>query len=110
MSGKASRDKGARWELAVATWLSAVHWRNARRELERRSDIGDIQNGPRGVHIECKDHARFDLSGWMRQARAAARPDDLVAVVIKRRNQPTHEAFVVMSLADASRLWREAGR
>ena len=111
MSGKASRDRGARWERDIAHHLIFRGWAHAKRELERRKDVGDIADGPRGVVLEAKDRGRYDFAGWLAQARKARRtPDDLAVVVVKRRNFAVSEAFAVLTFDDLCTLMKEAGR
>ncbi len=96
--GRANRRRGADFELEVAHFLQANGYPNARRELERRTDIGDIAGGPDLVHLECKNKKAFDLAAWIDQAQAAASPFDFPAVAVKRRQRPISQAYVVMEL------------
>ena len=65
--GKANRDKGARAERAVGTWLRAHGWPHAERAIatghrsgERvRADHGDITGMP-GIAVQVKDVATLD--------------------------------------------------
>lgn len=98
MTGKASRDKGARFERAIAAQFKHHGYQNAERQLERRRDQGDIQGGPAGIHVECKDHGTLNLSGWLDQAHTAASPDSLPVVIHKRRNKPVADSYVTMTL------------
>lgn len=98
MSGRASRDKGSRWEREVVRLLREIGWIHA----ERRSaglpiDRGDVTGIP--YLIEAKDHARTDLPGWISQAETArARTGhDLAIVIAKRRGHPqADDAYAIV--------------
>ncbi len=114
MTGKASRAKGNKFELDIANLLQHHGWDGARRCLEKRFDIGDIDQGPAGVHIECKNHATFDLAGWTGQvAESLASPNNLAdigLIIVKRRGHAIEGSYAVSSLPHQLRLLKEAGR
>ncbi len=111
VTGAGSRRKGANWELDVANHLAIV-WPDARRELERQYDIGDIKGGPTGLLIECKNQVKIDLAGFMTQAVNAAKlaNADHPLLVIKRRGRPVGRAYAVMPFNHMIQLLKEAGR
>lgn len=112
MTGAASRRKGARFELDVAHYLADNGWPDAHRELERRHDIGDIADGPRGVHIECKNHQRLEIAQWMAQTIKGAITTEAAygLLVVSARRRPIEESWAVMRLDDMCDLLKEAGR
>lgn len=70
--GKASRDKGARGERAVATEYRLQGIECARVPNSGGLDTkGDIVGIP-GVHCEVKSAGRLDIAAWMRQCEAEA--------------------------------------
>ena len=103
MSGKHSRDKGARAELKVAQLLRANGWPRAERNLSQSRDGGvDILNGPEGLALEVKHNAkRVDVPAAMRQAEAAAGPHDIPVVLHRVDREPwraTLEATELLAL------------
>lgn len=110
--GRASRDKGARWERAVTTFLRGhgFPWAE-RRPGGAPVDHGDIW-GVLGAVVECKDVATLSLSAWCDQAAAAAKRSrsPVWVVVAKRARHPDPaDAYAVTSLAVFTDLLRAAG-
>lgn len=112
MSGAGSRRKGATFELDVAHYFADNGWPDAHRELERRHDIGDIANGPAGVHIECKNQKQLNLAAWADQTTSGAIVTEAAygLLVVKRRQKSVGEAYAIMRLEDMCDLLKEAGR
>lgn len=103
-----AKKAGTRFETAVAAYLAAnVDDRIERRTRNGVKDRGDI-SGLRGLFgkrivVECKDVARTDLPGWVREAAVEAGNDDALAgVVVAKRRGTTDpgEQWVHMTLAD----------
>ena len=98
MSGRASRDKGSRWEREVVRLLRSLGWASAeRRQPGAPEDRGDVIGIP--WLIEAKDHASLDLAGWITQAETArARTGHQLAIVIaKRRGHPqADDAYAIV--------------
>lgn len=102
---------GTRMETLVAWHLSEAldDDRIERRAKNGAKDRGDIANvrtalGERVV-IECKDVARTDLAGWVREAETERGNDDAaVAVVVHKRRgkgeKQMGEQYVTMTLDD----------
>jgi hypothetical protein len=68
MSGAMSRNKGARAERAVVTYLRNNGYPDARRYLAGDGrQPGDIDAIP-GISIEVKDQATYKISAWVAQA------------------------------------------
>ena len=83
MTGKASRDRGARAERAVVTYLRGRGFDQARRHhgADGRAP-GDIMGVP-GVCIEVKDRASSAWPSWREQLLAECPPGD-IAVLVRR--------------------------
>ena len=100
MSGKSSRDKGARGELRAAEALRALGI-YAERSGRIGITAGDLTHGLHGLHLEVKYQARPDLWRAMRQAEIDCRgmltPMVLAKVVSKHG---TSEWVVVHRLQD----------
>lgn len=90
MTGRASRRKGSRAELEVASIL-ATHGIHVRRTPNSGGLAwrGDLQ-GLDGYTIEVKRCERLDVPGWLRQAYAAARGGEVPVVVFRRSGEPWH--------------------
>ena len=85
MTGAASRNRGANAERAVAAYMRANGWPNARRCLAgdgaQHTDIDGIP----GVSIEVKDRASSSWPAWRMQAITQAHDGDIVIVVRRVR-------------------------
>jgi hypothetical protein len=73
-----------------------------------RGDIGGVRTA-RGerVVVECKNHSRLDLAGWVTEAHYEAINDNAIAgmVVHKRRGTADPlEQYVTMTLGDLIRI------
>ena len=105
MSGKASRSKGSRAELAVVHALRRAGWRA---ETTRNAMAGkrlgeDIAwDGP--ASIEVKDVTKLDLSGWLRQAQDNAGGKAAVVWHKKRGTADAEGWYVTMTGQDFLRL------
>lgn len=103
---------GAKFETDLVTWLRNQGLDAERLRLSGTLDEGDIYvtDGEDRWLIEAKAEKSYDLSGYMGEvmrerenyaARRAQMPDDIIPVVIvKRRNRPIEDAFVIMSLGE----------
>ena len=101
MSGKSSRRKGSRAELAVVHALRRAGWqaettRNAMAGKRLGEDIA--WDGP--ASIEVKDHAKMDLAGWLRQAQDNAGDRPAVVWHKKRGTADAEGWYVTMSGED----------
>jgi hypothetical protein len=106
----ANKAKGSQYERDVAKYLRANGFPEADRRYGAgvREDKGDIVGVP-GFAIECKNQRTITLSQFLDEAiieakHARAR---FGVAVIKRRNRPTAESYVVMSLDQFAQLIRE---
>lgn len=79
MTGKASRDKGKRGELAVVKMIRDELGITCNRNYKQvaQAQHGDIEQVIGGFLLEIKNCVRLDLPKWWRQARdaAAAHPE-----------------------------------
>lgn len=108
----AQRDKGTRFESAIAHFLQEKGFTYAeRRALSGVKDRGDITGIP-GVVVEAKSVARLDLSGWLDEAeeeRDNARADIGVVWIKRRGHSSPGRAYVLMTGDDLVWLLRSAG-
>lgn len=94
MSGKASRNKGARGERELFKLLSDRLGIIVTRNLSQTRDAGCDSLSVPGFTIECKRVEAGFQSAWMRQAIAAIRPGHEIPVVFYRASrQPWRAAF-----------------
>ena len=102
--GRAERQRGNRAERDVVNELRRAGWqaRTSRADNGTQGGQDIITDAP--VAIEVKDHAKMDLSGWVRQAEE--QQDDKIGVVWhkKRGNSSPMNWYVTMSGAAFIRL------
>jgi hypothetical protein len=91
--GAASRNKGAKAERAVVSYLRSIGQPDVRRYLAGDGrQPGDIDGAvldfdhllerfPGAVCLEIKDRVTYDLPAWLRQCEGEARPDQLPLVL-----------------------------
>lgn len=106
--GKASRDKGARFERSLASKFREYGY-DARRTAQYCGKTGDASDviGLPGIHVEAKHVEQMRLYEWMAQARRDAQAggkNALPAVFHKKNNA---EILVTMTLDDWMNLYRE---
>jgi Holliday junction resolvase len=106
-NGSAMKRKGSAFEREVVAYLQANGFPYAERAYGagRPEDVGDIDGIP-GWCIEAKAHRALDLAGFVDEAeieRLNGRRS-FAAVVAKRRNRPTADSYVVLTLASFARL------
>jgi hypothetical protein len=95
-----SKKKGTAFETAVVDYLRANGFPFAeRRALRGTMDAGDVA-GIVGWTLELKNCRALDLGPWMTEAHHEAANDGAsrFAVIHKRRQHSTAEAFVTMPL------------
>ncbi len=105
--GSAPKRKGSAYERDVVGYLRGHGFPEAERAYGagRPDDVGDIANVP-GVTMEVKNHNHIDLASFVDEAEHEAenaRTPYGVAVV-KRRQRPVAESYVVMTLETFTRL------
>ena len=114
-SRASAKAAGSTFERQVADYL-AEHLddridRRVKTGAQDKGDIGGIRLRGHRVVVECKNHARVDLAGWIAEAQIQADNDGapLGVVVHKRRGVAKPERqWVTMTLADLAWLIREA--
>lgn len=103
-----SRDKGARFERALAAWFRANGY-EARRTAQYCGNTGDASDvvGLPGIHVEAKHCEQMRLYEWMAQAKrdAEAGGGNALPAVFHRKNHA--EILVTMSIDDWFCLYRE---
>lgn len=96
-----AKNKGSRFERAIVEHLNHHGHPHAERcyGAGRPDDRGDIDGIP-GWVIEAKNHRRFALAEWMSELEAETRNARAThgALVIKRRQHPVGQSYVVMTL------------
>ena len=105
----ASRRKGTAFETAVVGFLNDHGFPHAeRRALRGVDDRGDIAGIP-GLVIECKAVREITLAAFVDETEAERRNAGaaLGVAVIKRRQKPVGDAYVVMTLAQFAALTRD---
>jgi len=106
--GKASRDKGKRFERALASRFREYGY-DARRTAQYCGNTGDASDvvGLPGIHVEAKHVEKMSLYEWMAQAirdAEASGRGTLPAVFHKKNNA---DILVTMRLEDWFHLYRE---
>lgn len=106
--GKASRDKGKRFERALASRFREYGY-DARRTAQYCGNTGDASDvvGLPGIHVEAKHVEQMRLYEWMAQAirdAEAGGKGNLPAVFHKKNNA---DILVTMRLEDWFHLYRE---
>jgi len=106
--GKASRDKGKRFERALASRFREYGY-DARRTAQYCGNTGDASDvvGLPGIHCEAKHQEKMSLYTWMAQAvrdAEAGGQGNIPAVFHKKNNA---DILVTMRLDDFMTIYRE---
>lgn len=106
--GKASRDKGARFERSLASKFREYGY-DARRTAQYCGKTGDASDviGLPGIHVEAKHVERLNIQDAMDQAKrdsAAAGKGEFPAVFHKRNNT---EILVTVQFDTFMQLYKE---
>lgn len=100
--GAAPKRKGSRFERDVVAFLAAHGFPDAERAYGagRIDDVGDISGVP-DFTIQCRNTKTLELAAALNDAeRQRARARSPYSVVVhKRRNRPTCDSYVTMTLA-----------
>lgn len=104
----AAQRKGSTFEKSIADYL-AIQLQDDRIErrvtngAKDRGDIGGVRLNGHRIVIECKNHNRLNLAGWVDEAQTEAGNDDAIlgAVIHKRRgNAKPGEQYVTITVDD----------
>ena len=107
MSGASSRRKGHEYERAVSRWLRDKGIRaHTSRELSGGMQSGSDIISDLPVCVECKDVTKWDVSGWLSQARRDAKGDPASVWVKKRGSGDPGESYVIMQASEFVALVR----
>ena len=97
----AAKAKGSAWERAVTMYLRARGKQVQRIPAGAADDQGDLfVFDPTWPAIQCKNHAKFDLAGWVRDAEQQAHNAGRHAGIVwakKRGTTDPGKAYVFMS-------------
>ena len=99
-----SRRKGATYERDAEKWLTDVFGSLVTR-TNRSGFDGDDFDLAGIVSIEAKNHARLELSTWLRQAEENA--GDRLPIVLHKKRGTTDvgDHYVTMTARDFAALW-----
>lgn len=109
--GKASRDKGARYERRIAAYLNDKLGIDAARRVEQYQRGGDdlTHTLDEWLSIECKDVATTQIGGWVDQCVTQATPARIGVVIHHRRgNGDEAKDFATLRLDHFVRLVERA--
>lgn len=108
-----NKARGTRWEVKVCDYLREQGFTETFRLAPGGElDPGDVGGIPDWA-LECRDHAKHDLSKNVRDAnqRAINKGSKFGAAVMKKRQHPVEDAYVVLDLQTFARVLNElAGR
>ncbi len=96
-----SRNKGANYERQAYQYLVDKLGEHRVERRNRSGYDGDDLGIDGLVSVECKNHAKLDLAGWVHQAKSQA-PEGDVPIVIHKRKGTTDvgEHYVTLTVFD----------
>ena len=105
--GRASKQKGARFELEIAHYFRDNGYPEACRTAQRAgkgNGKADVEGVP-GLWIECKHQEKMQLYPWMNQAvrDCTAKNTGDIPVVVHKQNRK--ETLVTMSIDDFIQIY-----
>lgn len=105
--GKASRDKGKRFERQLAGIFRDYGYKDARRTAQYCGNTGNASDvvGLPGIHVEAKNCEQMRLYDWMEQAARDSEGTGNMPVVFHKKNN--HRILVTMQLDTFFELYRE---
>lgn len=118
--GNKMKARGTAFETLVVKYLRPRGFKKAYRPSTSGSyDSGDINGiaGPaRQAIIQCKNHKKFNLSGWLNDAVAQAQQEavggNALPIVVAKRpgvgEKNLGETYAILRLEDLSTLLKEA--
>lgn len=107
-SRASAKAAGTAFETLVATYLAQTLdddriERRARGGAKDRGDIGGVRVHGQRLVLECKNHRRTDLAGWVAEADIERGNDDALAGVVVHKRHGTakpERQYVTMELAE----------
>lgn len=105
--GRASKAKGARFELEIAHYLQNHGYPDAHRTAQhcgKTGDAGDVEGVPH-LHIECKHVERLNLYDAYHQSVRdnSAKNNGDIPIVVHKKNRET--VMVSLSLDDFMKIF-----
>lgn len=109
--GKASRDKGKRFELTVAHIFQNAGFPDAHRTQQYNGraahgdapDVSGVDGYPKPLSVECKANERLNLENAYRQSVESS-DEEHIPCVVHKKNRGT--ILVTMSLSDFLTIYR----
>jgi hypothetical protein len=102
-----SKRKGSKYELDLVKEFRRLGFEAERcYGAGRPDDVGDLELTGIPLVVEAKACARFDLAGWVDEARTEARNAgvDVGVVIVKAPRKPIADSYVVMRLPEFADL------
>ena len=97
MGGATSRRRGHQFERDLAVWLRSKGVRaQTARELSGGMQAGSDLITDLPVTCELKNHAKWDVSAWLAQARRDAAGDPAALFIKRRGTADPGESYVIM--------------
>lgn len=113
-SNRSARQAGSAFESQVTRCLQEYApngefiERRVTNGAKDRGDIGGVRTGSgQRMVVECKNHSRLDLAGWVTEAQFEAVNDNAVAGIVVHKRRGTAdplEQYVTMTLGDFIRI------
>jgi hypothetical protein len=97
-------DKGNRWRRKVVLFLEGLGFSVTVRGIGFAGDDLKATLDDLDLSVECKDHVRYDLAGWVRQAELNAEGGIPVVFAHRKGRQEAEDGYVLMSGAAFARL------
>ena len=102
-----SKQKGARFERALASLFRYYGYAESRRTAQFCGNTGDAADvvGLPGIHVEAKHQETMRLYEWMAQAKRDAEPSGKLPAVFHKKNNA--DILVTMTLDSWMQLYSE---
>lgn len=119
--GNRNKAKGTAFETLIVKFLRNRGFKKCYRPATKGSydtgDINGIHSPKRQAVIQCKNHKKFDLSGWLDDVTVQAQQEEvghnaLPVLVVKRPGvgeASIGKTYAILTLEDLSSLLKEAG-
>lgn len=103
-------DKGNRWRRKVVLLLQGLGFRVDVRGIGFAGDDLKARLGGLDLSIECKDHTRYDLAGWVKQAVDNAEGGIPIVFAHRRGKFLAEDGYVIMPGSSFARLVKALAR